>query len=69
MTEEEIEKRKKEISKMCHYEMAYLWRFAPAGDPLFDNTLPLADCFNKRFQELGGMTTDLSKKIGWKKRR
>lgn len=67
MTEEEIEEWKKKIDKMAQVEMAGLWRFAPPGDPLFDATTPLASYFNNRFQELGGMTPEISKIIGWKK--
>ena len=66
MIEQEIEEWKKKIDKMGHFEMARKWRFAPAGDPLFDSTLPLAKYFNERFQKLGGMTPEISKKLGWR---
>lgn len=53
------------INKMSHYEMAKLWRFAPSGHPYFDTTLPYFAVFKKRFTELGGMTPEISKAIGW----
>lgn len=65
MSDEEIEKHKKNIEKMSHAEMASLWRFAPSGHPYFNGELPLFDYFNKRFKELGSMTKDVSKAIGW----
>jgi len=65
MTLEEIENHKKKINSMSQLEMASLWRFAPSGHPYFDSTLPLYDIFKKRFNELGGMTTEISKQIGW----
>ncbi len=52
------------ISKMSHIEMARLRRFAPIGHPYFDINKPFSEIFNKRFQELGGMTTAISKEIG-----
>ncbi len=60
--EKEIEK----INNMSHEEMARLYRFAPSGHIYFDTTLIYWSIFNKRFQALGGMTSELSKKIGWK---
>jgi hypothetical protein len=48
---------------MSQEEMARLWRFAPSGHPVFSNDLPLFG----RFEELGGMTPEISKKIGWKR--
>jgi len=65
MTEQEIKRHKKQIDQMNHAEMASMWRFAPAGHPFFDNTLPLYKHFKARFDELGGMTTEISKSIGW----
>lgn len=54
------------INKMSHEEMARLYRNAPSGHPYFDSTLPYAKVFNKRFfDELGGMTPELSKYIKW----
>lgn len=66
MTEEEIKEWKRKIDMMEHYEMAWEWRYASPGSPLFDTTTPLAKYFNERFQEFGGMTPALSKQLGWK---
>lgn len=54
-----------EINKMSHEEMTHLWRFAPSGHPYFDKTKPYLQIFEKRFKEFGGMTSEISKKIGW----
>jgi len=63
MTEQEIVKAKKDIDKMSRTDMAQFWRFAPAGHPYFDNTLPLSEYFDKRFKELGGFSPAISKAI------
>lgn len=55
----------KYIEKMSHEEMASLWRFAPSGHPYFDDRLSMFVVFEARFKKLGGMTTEISKKIGW----
>ena len=65
MTEEEVKAWKERIDKMSHAEMAGMHRFAPSGHPVFDSTLPLYDHFKARFESLGGMTTEISKQIGW----
>ena len=65
MEEQEIDGWKKKIAAMSQVEMATLWRFAPSGHPCFDNRLPLFEIFRARFNELGGMTTEVSKSIGW----
>ena len=65
MTEEEIRNHKERIDKMSQVEMASLWRFAPAGHMYFNNGLPLHKYFAARFKELGGMTTEISKGLGW----
>lgn len=54
-----------EINKLTQIEMAYLHRFAPAGHIYFDGRLPYAEIFKQRFNELGGMTPEISKAIGW----
>ena len=53
------------INKMSHLEMARLYRFAPAGHIYFDASLPYYEHFSRRFNDLGGMTTEISKMIGW----
>jgi len=50
---------------MTQKEMARLQRFASSGHPVFDFSLPLYERFKKRFAKLGGMTPEISKKIGW----
>lgn len=57
----------KKICSMSQIEMARLWRFS-SGHPCFDSTLPLFKRFEKRFQELGGMTPAISKAIGWEEK-
>lgn len=64
----ELENHKKRINLMSHEEMAEMWRQAPADHPYFDSTLPLYEIFKKRFASFGGMTTKMSKKIGWNHR-
>jgi hypothetical protein len=54
------------INSMSQEEMAELWRYAPSGHPYFDNHKPYFKIFNERFKELGGMTPEISKKIGWR---
>jgi hypothetical protein len=54
------------IGEMTHFEMAQLWRFAPAGHPYFVSGSPLTEAFVERFNQLGGMTSKLSKQVGWK---
>jgi hypothetical protein len=53
------------IYGLTHIGMAHKWRFAPAGDPWFDTTKPYFKHFERRFKRLGGMTTAISKSIGW----
>lgn len=66
MTEEQIAAAKKEIDGMSQYAMASLRRFAPAGHPYFDRrNRDLADYFEAKFKERGGMTPEISKSLGW----
>lgn len=66
MTPEEIAKEKENINIMTHLQMARLWRFAKSGHPYFDNRNgDLYDYFKAKFDEKGGMTTAVSKAIGW----
>ena len=62
MEEQEIQEWKDKIDEMPQEEMARLWRFAPSGHPIFDNTLPLFEYFQTKFK---GFTPAISKKIGW----
>ncbi len=64
--EEEVELDwMKRIDKMSHVEMAHLWRFAPSGHPVFENDSEIFRRFQERFKSFGGMTTEVSKRIGW----
>jgi hypothetical protein len=65
MTQEQIVEWELKIDAMDHEAMARLWRFAPAGHPIFRHDLPLFAYFKAKFDALGGMTPGLSKKIGW----
>jgi len=64
MDEAEIKDWKDRIDGMSQREMARLYRFAPAGHPLFDISLPLYEYFDERFKKAGGMTPEISKSIG-----
>ncbi len=65
VTAEEIQEWKDRIDKMSHADLAALYRFARPGHPVFRSGLPLYNYFNARFQSLGGMTPEVSRKIGW----
>jgi len=52
------------IDKMSHVEMARLWRFAPAGEPIFEYDSKAFRHFKERFMSFGGMTPEISKQIG-----
>ncbi len=65
LSEQEINRWETKISKMSQIEMARLHRFAPSGHPVFRGDLPLHVIFSKRFKDLGGMTSQISKSIGW----
>ena len=65
MLPEQIEQWKATIDKMSQVEMAFLQRYAPSGHPIFRSDLPLYDYFQTRFKSLGGMTSAISKQIGW----
>lgn len=53
------------INKMSRYEMCELWRNAPIGHIYFDVTLPYFKIFKNRFNNLGGFSPEISKKIGF----
>lgn len=53
-----------DIKQMSHEEMARMARFQSAGEtPIFSNGAIYA-VWNDRFLSFGGMTSDISKKIG-----
>ena len=55
------EKMKARIDAMHQKEIARLWRFASAGDPLFKGDV--GAYFKRRFEKLGGFTPQISKSI------
>ncbi len=61
----EVQEEINKINKMSQLDMASLHRFAPLGHEYFDTTKPYWEHFNKRFKELGGMSSSISKTIGW----
>ena len=62
----EITRHKNDIDKLSHEQMARIYRFAPSGHPYFDGRYQaIFDHFMERFNKLGGMTTEMSKRIGW----
>ena len=67
MTEQnqEIDPEITKINGMSHLEMARLWRYAEIGHPYFDSGKPYYDVFQERFNKFGGMTSEVSKIIGW----
>jgi len=65
MTEQEIAKHKEDIDKMSREDMCRLWRYAPCSHPYFISGTEVWEYFDKRFKELGGFNTSISKKIGW----
>jgi len=65
MDEKELGAEKAKIDAMTQVEMARLWRFAPSGHPYFLGGSPLYEHFQARFKALGGMTPEVSKRIGW----
>ena len=67
MSNEPDPKVVEKINAMSREEMARLWRFAPAGHPYFDTRQPYWKIFTARFDELGAMSPQISKAIGWDK--
>ena len=66
MTEEQIKKSKENINSMSQLDMATLYRRAPSGHPYFDiSNGDLSDYFERKFKEKGGMTSSISKQVGW----
>jgi len=65
LAEATIAEWKDRINKMSQAEMASLRRFAPIGHLVFDQQYPLCKYFEQRFSDLGGMTPQISKQIGW----
>lgn len=57
------EENKNLIDSMSQYELAYKVRFSQIGDQLMCGDT--GDYLMERFKELGGMTPEISKKLGW----
>ena len=53
---------KDRIDNMSQLDMAFKWRFVPAGDPLLSGEV--GEYFHKVFKEKGGMTSEISKLVG-----
>jgi hypothetical protein len=53
------------INSLSRIEMAKLWRFTSPGHLYFRNDKPYYQIFKKRFDELGGFNSTISKAIGW----
>ena len=67
MTDQQIEDAKKDIDSMSQYQMAFLRRNAKVGHPYFDRSnVGLPEYFEAKFKEKGGMTSEISKEIGWR---
>ncbi len=64
MKPEELTYWKGLIDRMSHTRMAEIWRFSPAESEFFQNQ-ELSEHFKERFKSLGGMTMEMSKKLGW----
>ena len=54
---------KARIDAMTREQMAFHWRFAAVGDPLLQGVT--GDYFSKVFGEMGGMSPEISKALGW----
>lgn len=63
LSELDIEMFKEEIDGWDHYECAHFWRFGKSED-LIIQAPELWLYFNERFSLLGGMTVEISKKVG-----
>lgn len=50
------------IDSLSREDIARLWRFAPAGHPLFQGEV--GEYFKERFLSLGGFSPEISKEIG-----
>ena len=64
-TEVTLLEQHRRIDAMTHLEMAAFWRFAPSSDPIVQGS-DLWELFEKKFKEFGGMTPEMSKRIGFR---
>src|SRR5215471_2396871 len=54
---------KQKIDVLTHEQLARRWRFLPAGDPFWQGEL--GKYAKDRLTLFGGITTEMSKRIGW----
>ena len=52
-----------QVNAMSHEELARRWRFDPAGS--WHNGDPVTERAKERLNALGGITAEISKKLGW----
>jgi len=64
MTEEEAKEWALRINQMSHIDLVRAYRFTPAGHPVFLNTR-LQKVFDMRLKSMGGITSAVSKTVGW----
>ncbi len=57
------DEQKENIDGMSQYVLCRVWRFAKAGDPLFQGDT--GDYFSKALKEKGGFTPEISKSLGF----
>ena len=60
-----IEYWQKWIEQASHFEMCVMERYAPGGHVAFKSNIGLGILFERKFYELGGMTTLIYKSIGF----
>jgi hypothetical protein len=65
LTREEYDRWVAEIETWSQEECARNWRYTAAGHIIFRTDSPLYGVFLDHFNELGGMTPEISKRIGW----
>lgn len=65
MNQDEVQEHTNIINNMSQLEMARMWRYSPSGHIYFDCALPFYKIFKERFNDLGGFTPEISKRIGW----
>jgi len=64
LTLEELDQHMNKIKTLTHDELARIWRFASSEHPYLQNR-NLFLLFKKRFDNFGGMTVSMSKKLDW----
>ena len=55
--------QKARIDDLDQYSLCRIWRFALVGEPLLQGDT--GDYFAKVMKEKGGMTSEISKELGW----